>query len=136
MNSLTTVNVQAASSGGFLLAFRADEGAAAASVRTSIFAHSKEYLRLQLYLTMFAADVLGLALAFLAAGTLRLGAPFEPQTLRTLAVVIPTFIAVALNNRAYSIDTLERPAAGAFKSVQALFFATAVAIALLFFLKA
>lgn len=135
MNSQTTVNVQAASSGGFLLAFRADEGAAAAAVRTSIFAHSKEHLRLRLYLTMFAADVLGLTLAFVAAGALRLGSAFEQQSLRTLALVIPTFIAVALNNRAYSIETLERPVAGAIKSLQSLFFASAVAITLLFFFK-
>ncbi|HEY6049182.1 MAG TPA: exopolysaccharide biosynthesis polyprenyl glycosylphosphotransferase [Sphingomicrobium sp.] len=135
MNSLTTVDVQTASSGGFLLAFRADEGAAAVGARTRIFASSKEHVRLRLYLTMFAADILGLTFAFLAAGALRLGSPFELQSLRTLAIVIPTFIAVALNNRAYSIDTLERPAVGAIKSTEALFFASAVAIGLLFFLK-
>ena len=135
MNSLTTVDVQAASSGGFLLAFRADQGAAAVGARTRIFANSKEHVRLRLYLTLFAADILGLTFAFLAAGALRLGSPFGQQSLRTLAIVIPTFIAVALNNRAYSIDTLERPTAGAIKSTEALFFASAVAIGLLFFLK-
>ena len=71
MNSLTTVDVQAASSGGFLLAFRADQGAAAAGPRTRIFANSKEHVRLRLYLTLFAADILGLTFAFLAAGALR-----------------------------------------------------------------
>lgn len=133
MNSLTTVDVRRARSGGFLLAFRGGEQSLVRTTR--LFARSREKLRLRLYCTLFLADLLCLALAFLAAGGLRLGSPFEQQSLRTLAIVIPTFIAVALNNRAYSIDTLERPSAGAIKSTEALFFATAVAIGLLFFLK-
>jgi exopolysaccharide biosynthesis polyprenyl glycosylphosphotransferase len=133
MNSLTTVDVRRAPSGGFLLAFRHHEQFLVSATR--LFARSREKLRLRLYCALFIADLLWLALAFLAAGGLRLGSPFEQQSLKTLAIIIPTFIAVALNNRAYSIDTLERPSAGAVKATEALFFATAVAIGLLFFFK-
>ena len=133
MNSLTTVGTRKQRAGGFLLELSSDDNALVRTTR--LFARSREKLRLSLYCTLFLADLFALAVSFLAAAALRLDSPFELQSLRTLAIVVPTFIAVALNNRAYSIDTLERPSAGAFKSAEALFFATAVAIGLLFFLK-
>lgn len=135
MNSLATVDVQKAHSRRFLLVPGAGAASVGGSTRATIFAQSKERLRLRLYFTFFAADVLALAIAFLVAGALRLGSPFEQQSLRTLAIVIPTFVGIGINNRAYSIETLERPAAGAIKATEALFFALAVAIGLLFFLK-
>ena len=133
MNSLTTVGMRKQRAGGFLLELPSDDNALVRTTR--LFVRSRVRLRLSLYCTLFLVDLFALALSFLAAAALRLDSPFELQSLRTLAIVVPTFIAVALNNRAYSIDTLERPSAGAFKSAEALFFATAVAIGLLFFLK-
>jgi polysaccharide biosynthesis protein PslA len=135
MNSLTTVNVQRARSGGFLLAFGAGEDMLVRTSRTRIFAHSKEQLRLRLFGSMFAVDLLALVIAFLLSAALRLDSPFEQQSIRTLEVMVPTFIAVALNNRAYSVDTLLQPSRGAKKSIEALFYATAVAIGMLFFFK-
>jgi len=101
-----------------------------------IFARSKERLRTWLYLALIAADLFAFAIAFLAAGALRLGSPLESQSLLTLALVLPTFLAVAVNNRAYSISALERPAVGAARATKALLFAIVVAISLLFYLKA
>ena len=133
MNSLTSVGVRKHRAGGFLLELTSDDNVLVRTTR--LFARSREQLRLRLYCTLFLVDLLALALSFLAAAALRLDSPFELQSLRTLGIVVPTFVAVALNNRAYSIDTLERPIAGAVRSAEALFFATAVAIGLLFFLK-
>lgn len=101
----------------------------------AVFKRSKEKLRLRLYVTLFTLDLLCIAFAFLAAGALRLGAPVGDQALRTLAVVIPIFIAVAANNGAYSLASLRRPSHGATKGVVALLYAIAVAIGLLFSFK-
>ena len=107
-----------------------------AAVPAPIFPRSKERLRTWLYLALIAADLSAFAISFLAAGALRLGSPWEPQSLRTLALLLPTFLAVAVNNRAYSISALEQPAVGAARAVKALLFAVVVAISLLFYLKA
>ena len=101
-----------------------------------LFAKSCERLRIRLYLSLFLTDVLLITIAFLAAGAIRLGSPFEQQSLRTLIVVLPTFIAIAVQNGAYSIEGLQRPARGAAKVAGALAYAIAVAIALLFYMKA
>lgn len=100
------------------------------------FAESKERLRFCLYATLLLSDCFALALAFSVAGTIRLGSPFELQSLRTLALLLPTYLAVAINNRAYSISALERPAIGAERALKALLWAVAVGIAFLFYLKA
>lgn len=105
------------------------------AVPKRLFASSREELRITIYSVLFLADIALIALAFLAAGAIRLGSPFEAQSLRTAAVVIPTFIAIAAHNRAYSIKALQRPAFGAAKVAGALSYAIAVAIALLFYEK-
>jgi exopolysaccharide biosynthesis polyprenyl glycosylphosphotransferase len=87
-------------------------------------------------LLLFAIDTSLIGFGFLGAGAIRLGSPFELQSLKTVAVVLPVFIGVAANNRAYSIRALQRPAYGAMKVAEALAYAIAVAIALLFFAKA
>ena len=107
-----------------------------AAVPKRLFARSTERLRITLHSLLFATDILLIAAAFLGAGAIRLGSPFEVQSLRTAAVVIVTFVAIAIHNRAYSIRALQRPAYGAAKVAEALGYAIAVAIALLFFTKA
>ena len=111
------------------------ELAAPHAVGGSYFKRSKEALRLRLYATLFVADLLCISMAFMAVGALRLGAPFGEQALRTLAIVVPIFIAVAANNGAYSLASLQQPGRGAAKGVTALVCATAVAIGLLFSFK-
>jgi lipopolysaccharide/colanic/teichoic acid biosynthesis glycosyltransferase len=106
------------------------------AVPKRIFARSTERLRFGLYTVLLLADIALIAAAFLGAGAIRLGSPFELQSLRTAAVVIMTFVGIAAHNRAYSIRALQRPYYGAAKVAEALGYAIAVAIALLFFTKA
>ena len=107
-----------------------------AAVPERLFPRSTEQLRITLYSLLFLTDIALIAAAFLGAGAIRLGSPFEAQSIRTAAVVILTFTAIAAHNRAYSIRALQRPAHGAVKVAEALGYAIAVAIALLFFTKA
>jgi exopolysaccharide biosynthesis polyprenyl glycosylphosphotransferase len=100
------------------------------------FANSATQQRIVLYVSLFAFDLLCISAGFLLAGQIRLGSALEGQSLRTLAIVLPTFAAIALNSGIYSIDTLHHPLRGARKSVQALLCASAAAVGLLFYFKA
>jgi len=95
-----------------------------------------ERLRLRLYISLFLLDLTVITVAFALAGALRLGADFQEQTVRTLAIVLPTFAAISLNNTSYSLQALERPASGAGRVAEAFAYAIAVALMLLFTLKA
>ena len=119
----------------FLLAPLDAGRASAGDLPLTFFRRSKEQLRLRLYVTLLVIDLVCIAMGFVAAGALRLGAPFGEQMARTLAVVLPTFLAIALNNGAYSLASLQSPSRGATKAVVALLYAIALAIALLFSLK-
>ena len=120
----------------FLLAGEPAREAIVAAPAARLFPTSSERLRIAIYTFLFVADVTVIAIAFLGAGAIRLGSPFELQSLRTVAVVVPTFIAIAAHNGAYSIKALQRPEYGAAKALEALAYAVAVAIALLFYAKA
>jgi hypothetical protein len=102
---------------------------------TMPFARSAERNRVSFLTLIFAIDCLCILFGFTAAGAIRLGSPIEEQGLRTLAVVLPMFIVVAIHNGAYSLEALERPSLGIRRSMRALLYACAVAIALLFSLK-
>jgi exopolysaccharide biosynthesis polyprenyl glycosylphosphotransferase len=119
----------------FLFAGKPATAPFVSAVPKRLFVNSKERLRISLYSLLFLTDISLISLAFLGAGAIRLGSPFEGQSLRTAAVVIPTFVAIAAQNRAYSIKALQRPAFGAAKVVTALAYAIAVAIGLLFYEK-
>src|ERR1044072_3468798 len=69
----------------------------------SPFSESTSRLRLTLYCTLLGIDLLCIAVGFLAVGDLRLGSPVHEQALRTLAIIVPTFAAIALNSGAYSV---------------------------------
>jgi exopolysaccharide biosynthesis polyprenyl glycosylphosphotransferase len=101
----------------------------------SLFPRSKEHLRLRCYIALCAVDLACMVAAFMVAGAFRLGSPFELQALHTVQVVIPIFLAVALNNHAYSMEALQRPGVGVLRALQALAYATAVGIMLLFYMK-
>ena len=119
----------------FLLAGPSKAGPIVSAVPRQFFATPREQLRIAFYSVLFLTDIALIALAFLGAGAIRLGSPFEAQSLRTAAVVIPAFIAIAAHNRAYSIKALQRPAYGAAKVAGALGYAIAIAIGLLFYEK-
>ena len=98
-------------------------------------ARSSRTGRLQLYLLVFAVDLFAIAAGFVVAGQLRLGTPFSAQALRTIAVVVPIFAAIAFHNGAYSIAALRRPSTGAARAAEAVIFAIVVSTLLLFSLK-
>lgn len=120
----------------FLLSGEACVDSAPALLPDRLFPRSRERLRIGAYASLLLIDLALIAGAFLAAGAIRLGSPLEQQSIRTLVVMLPTFVAIALHNGAYSIKSLQRPGWGAVKLVEALAYATAVAIALLFYMKA
>jgi polysaccharide biosynthesis protein PslA len=95
---------------------------------------STEGARLRLLATLFVTDCLCIASGFALASAIRLGTPAE-QGLRTIAVVLPIFVALALSNKAYSITALERVPFGLKRAVQAFLYACAIAITALFYLK-
>jgi exopolysaccharide biosynthesis polyprenyl glycosylphosphotransferase len=105
------------------------------SLAAPLFPHGKGQLRLALFSALLLLDVLCIVVAFQFAERVRLGSIFGLDGWRTLAIVLPTFIPIALNNRAYSIEALKRPTLGARRALEALLCATGVALALLFFLK-
>ena len=99
------------------------------------FASSKEQARLRLYLALVGIDLAALLVGYLVAGALRSGHLFHIQSLRLIAVMLPTFIGVALNNGAYSLLALEHPGRGIAKALEALMFSVAAVFAILFYLK-
>lgn len=107
---------------------------APAAVKLAHF-RSCEGERVRFLGSLFALDCLAIALCFSTAGAIRLGSPIEEQGIRTLAVVLPMFIAIAVNNKSYSLEALARPSFGAMRAVQALVYACAVALAVLFYMK-
>lgn len=96
---------------------------------------SSQTARFWLFATLILIDIFAIAAGFAAAGALRVGSPFGGQGVRTMMVVLPMFLIIALHNRSYSLDALERPTFGVFRAAQAFVYACAVAIALLFSLK-
>jgi exopolysaccharide biosynthesis polyprenyl glycosylphosphotransferase len=137
MNSTTISDLSVAdrSAQPFLFAHFGGSVGTAQALGGAYFKRSKEQVRVRLYATLFALDLLCIAFAFLAVGALRTGQPLGEQALHSLAIVVPTFIAVAIHSGAYSLAALERPVHGATKSVIALFYAIAATIGLLFSLK-
>jgi exopolysaccharide biosynthesis polyprenyl glycosylphosphotransferase len=119
---------------GFMIGGIASESEPFCRVRP--FPDSAAQRRIVLYISLFTFDLLCILAGFMLAGELRLGSPLEEQALRTLAIVLPAFTAIALNGGAYSIDALHRPFLGARKSAHALLCASAGAVGLLFYFKA
>jgi exopolysaccharide biosynthesis polyprenyl glycosylphosphotransferase len=92
-------------------------------------------LRLRLYLSMILLDCAVLAASFLLANVARFGRPLESYGLNSLALVLPIYLAISLNNGAYSIRSLAEPRRSVAMAVQSLLFTFAVITALLFSLK-
>src|SRR5206468_11731306 len=99
------------------------------------FVRSMEQARLRVYLTLIALDMSSIFVGYVIAGEIRTGYLVHAQSFRLIAVMVPTFLGVALNNGAYSIAALERPGNGIAKACEALFFSLAGVIAILFYLK-
>lgn len=109
---------------------RAAERDAGQSFRTS-----KERLRFRLYALLILIDVLAITLAFVMGNFIRFDAPFHPQGHDMLALLLPMYLGLALNNRAYSIDALRKPRVGVARAAQALLIAFAVVMGFIFYMK-
>jgi lipopolysaccharide/colanic/teichoic acid biosynthesis glycosyltransferase len=99
------------------------------------FASSKEQARLRIYLTLVVIDLVCLTIGFLVAGLLRTGHVAHWTSLELIAVMIPTFLGVALNNGAYSLEALKRPGDGIAKAWQAVLFSLAAVLFMFYYLK-
>ena len=96
---------------------------------------AKERLRLRLYVGLLAIDALSVAAGFVIGNILRFGDPFKSQGVDLLVVMIPIYIGIAVNNRAYSIEVLHRPNVGFMRASQALLFTGAAVMGVVFYLQ-
>ena len=119
----------------FLLLPQRESSSPVQPINRRLFSQSTESVRLALYSTLFVVDMLCLVCATILASQLRLGEPLSEQSLRIFGILLPTYVAVAANNRAYSIDALRKPWSGAMKGVEALFYASTAALVMLFYMK-
>jgi exopolysaccharide biosynthesis polyprenyl glycosylphosphotransferase len=80
-------------------------------------------------------DVIAIVVAFMVANAIRFGDPFHPQGLNIVAVLLPIYLAIAANNRAFNINSVAHARRGGGNAALA-FLITLSAIGLVvFFLK-
>jgi len=96
---------------------------------------SKERLRFQLYCALFALDAAALMLGFLAIDAVRGFSLASASGTRTLALLLPIYLIVAINNRAYTLNALTRPGLGIRRALKALAIALAAVLFVTFSLK-
>jgi polysaccharide biosynthesis protein PslA len=90
-------------------------------------------MRLLRYVQLLACDLMCLSLCFGLAAFLTEPSSHESFVLSLL--VIPLFPGVAFGARAYSVDALQRPAAGVAKALYALFYTSLIIFLALYLLK-
>ncbi|WP_083672165.1 sugar transferase [Sphingomonas montana] len=95
----------------------------------------KERLRLQLMLGMMAVDLGAILIGFIIANILRFDTPFAPNGFYLLKVVAPIFLAIAVNNDAYSVGALVRRRYGIGRALSAFMIAIAAVTFLVFYLR-
>jgi lipopolysaccharide/colanic/teichoic acid biosynthesis glycosyltransferase len=96
---------------------------------------SKAGLRLRMYASLILADALALALAFMSVSLARFGNLLHPTSLNVLVILLPMYLVIAFNSRAYAIDVLMTPKIGVHRSLRSFSFAVAIVIGTLFYLK-
>ena len=102
---------------------------------SSVFETSKEKLRFQLYGLLMACDLLCVVVAFLLGNVIRLGDPFHPQGRDILVLLLPIFLGLTVDMRAYSIEALVHPRTGIERVLKALAITVAVVMGFLFYMK-
>lgn len=83
----------------------------------------------------FAADLAAIALAFAIASVARFGAPTHEQALTMLGVIVPVYLMVALNHKAYHIYSVVDARIGGWSAVAAFMITVSVVGLVTFFLK-
>jgi lipopolysaccharide/colanic/teichoic acid biosynthesis glycosyltransferase len=97
---------------------------------------SKEALRLRLYGVLLLIDTLALLGGMAAAGWIRTGSILDPFTWRLAAVMMPLYLGIALNSRAYVIDVLTDAKRGVYRAILSLIFAAGAVLLIGFYLRA
>ena len=92
---------------------------------------NKQRRRFGLYVAIAALDALAVAMALALASLLQFGDPVGWQSSRLTGIIVPLFLAMAIGQRAYGVETLTEPARGAMRSVLALTLGTAIALLIL-----
>jgi polysaccharide biosynthesis protein PslA len=96
---------------------------------------SKQSIRLRLYSELVVVDTLSIVIGFYIAGFIR-GARWVSHDGVSLAVmIIPIFLAFALNNGSYSIHAIRRPLEGIHRALIALILATLSVLMVVFVLQ-
>ena len=93
--------------------------------------------RQRIYVRLFTvvSDVLAIIIAFLVANMIRFGDPVHGQGLNMLVVLLPIYLAIAVNSHAYSIACLARARVGASNALFAFILALSAISLVVFFLK-
>jgi len=93
--------------------------------------------RMRRYVRLLALliDVLAITGALMAASLIRFGHPVPQQGLNMIAVVLPIYLIIAANNRAYSIEEIARARGGGGKVILAFLVAISAVAITVFFLK-
>ncbi len=97
---------------------------------------SKEPLRLRLYLAIMIVDALSMVGGFALGNFVRFGNTLSPQGTNMCLVLLPVYLGVALNSRAYSMDVLISSRRGIFRALTSLLFAVAATTFIAFYLRA
>jgi len=100
-----------------------------------IFKESKDKLRIRLYALMIVLDLACITIAFSIGSLARMGALLNAGNRDILVLLLPLFLAVAIDARAYSIHALSEPQFGMRKACKALAIAFAIVMGFLFYMK-
>jgi len=92
---------------------------------------NKQRRRIGLYFVTAAVDMTAVAAALALASLLQFQDPIGWQSSRLTGIIVPLFLAMALNQRAYSLDSLTDPVRGAMRAVLALILGNAIALLML-----
>lgn len=96
---------------------------------------SKETLRLRLYALMLASDICSVTAGFVLANVIRFGNPLAIAGLQTLTIILPIFVVLAFNARAYTLEVLDAPRHGIFRALKAFGLSAAAIIGVIFYMK-
>lgn len=97
---------------------------------------SKEALRVNLYIALLLIDGLAVTFGFALGGLFRFGDPFSEPAVDMMSVMIPVYIGIAINSRAFTIDVLRRPRLGIHRAMLSFVAAVGAILFVGFFLKA
>ena len=96
---------------------------------------SKERLRLQFYAALMLVDAGCLLFGFLTGNILRFGDPFAAMGMRMMLLLVPIYLVIALNSRAYALEVLFDARRGTKRAVLSLAVSCAAILLVGFYAK-